>query len=117
MEHYRHTVKLYREICAKVVTGFTGSHDATEALSELELALLHCSDRPEDAVDTALKYLQDIAKKTELSESSDISHINFIDAENMLYITGRITCYCCCCCCFAILDPFLNVFMIGQRVK
>ncbi len=88
MEHYQHTVKLYREICAKVVTNFTGSHDAAEALSELELALLKCGDHPEDAIDTALKYLSDIAKKTELSDSSGISHINFIDAENMLYITG-----------------------------
>ena len=88
VQHYQHTVKVFREVCAKVVTEFTGSHDPTEALSELELALLKCSDNPDEAIDTAIKYLSDIASKTELSQSSGISHINFIDAENMLYMTG-----------------------------
>ena len=88
-EHYQHTVKVFREICAKVITGFTGSHDPTEALSELELALLKCEENPDVAMDVAIKYLTDIASKTEASERSSVSHINFIDAENMLYITGN----------------------------
>ena len=87
-EHYQHTVKVFREICAKVITGFSGSHDATEALSELELAMLNCEQDPDAAMDVALKYLTDIASKTETSRTSSVSHINFIDAENMLYITG-----------------------------
>ena len=88
-EHYQHTVKLFREICAKVITGFTGSHDPTEALSELELALLKCEENPDMAMDVAIKYITDIAGKTESSKTSNVSHINFIDAENMLYITGK----------------------------
>jgi len=90
VQHYEPTVKLFREICAKVVTDFSGSRDPQEALSELELALLKCSDHPEEAFDTALKYLTDIASKTEAQESSSISRINFSDAENMLYITGIV---------------------------
>lgn len=88
-EHYQHTVKVFREICAKVITGFTGSHDPAEALSDLELALLKCDENPDMAMDVAVKYITDIAGKTESSRTSSVSHINFIDAENMLYITGR----------------------------
>ena len=88
-EHYQHTVKVFREICAKVITGFTGSHDPTEALSELELAMLKCEQNPDMAMDIALKYITDIATKTETSRTSNVSHVNFIDAENMLYITGN----------------------------
>lgn len=91
-EHYQHTVKLFREICAKVITSFKGSHDPTEALCELELAMLKCEQDPDAAMDVALKYLSDIASKTEKSETSSVSHINFIDAENMLYITGNYLC-------------------------
>lgn len=89
MEHYTHTVKLFREICAKVISGFTASHDPSEALTELELALLKCEQDPDAAMTTAVTYITDIAKKTEASETSSVSHINFIDAENMLYITGK----------------------------
>lgn len=89
-EHYVQAVKVSREICAKVVSGFTGSHDPKSALSELEIALLECDSNPDGAEETALKYLEDIAQKTKRSESSSISHINFIDAENMLYLTGRL---------------------------
>ena len=88
-EHYTHTVKLFREICAKVISGFTGSYDSSEALSELELAMLQCEQDPDGAMATALTHITDIAKKTEISETSSVSHINFIDAENMLYITGK----------------------------
>ena len=88
-QHYEHTVKVFREICAKVITDFTGSHDPTEALSELELALLKCKQNPDMAMDIAVKYITDIARKTDASQSSSVSHINFIDAENMLYITGK----------------------------
>lgn len=91
VQHYKHTIKVFREICAKVITGFSGSHDPSEALSELEIALLECDSNPEKATDTTLKYLTDIAKKTEASQSGHISHINFIDAENMLYITGKFS--------------------------
>ena len=89
IKHYQHTVQVFREICAKVITGFTGSHDPTESLSELELAMLKCEDDPDTTMDVALKYLNDIASKTKKSETSNVSHINFIDAENMLYITGK----------------------------
>ena len=88
-EHYQHTVKVFREICAKVITDFTGSHDPTEALSELELAMLKCEQNPDVAMDVALKYVNNIASKMETSQTSSVSHINFIDAENMLYITGN----------------------------
>lgn len=90
MQHYQHTVKVFREICAKVVTGFTGSHDPTEALSELELAMLKSDQDPDMAMDVAVKYITEIAGKSQASQSGGISHINFIDAENMLYITGRV---------------------------
>ena len=89
-EHYEQAVKVSREICAKVISGFTGSHDPNSALSELEITLLECDSNPDGAEEIALKYLADIAQKTERSESSSISHINFIDAENMLYLTGNL---------------------------
>ncbi len=92
-QHYEHTVKVFQEICAKVITGFTGSHDPSEALSELELALLKCEEDPDMAMDIAVKYITDIAGKTEASRTSSISRINFIDAENMLYTTGMYTLY------------------------
>ena len=95
-QHYQHTVKVFREICAKVITGFTGSHDPTEALSELELALLKCEQNPDMAMDVAVRYITDIASKTETSKTSTVSHINFIDAENMLYITGNSFCMFVC---------------------
>ncbi len=88
-QHYQHTIKVFREICAKVISGFTGSYDPTEALSDLEVALLECNSNPDKASDTVVKYLTDIASKTEASRTGHISHINFIDAENMLYITGK----------------------------
>jgi len=85
VEHYQHTVKLFREICAKVITSFTGSHDSSEALSELELAMLQCEEKPDVAMDTAVKYLTDFANKTK-----EPGHINISDVENMLYITGEL---------------------------
>ena len=87
-EHYGQAVRVAREICAKMISGFTGSHDPKHALSELELALLECDSNPDGAEEIALKYVVDVAKKTEQSESSSINRINFIDAENMLYLTG-----------------------------
>ena len=72
-EHYQHTVKVFREICAKVITGFTGSHDPAEALSDLELALLKCDENPDMAMDVAVKYITDIAGKTESSRTSSVS--------------------------------------------
>jgi tetratricopeptide (TPR) repeat protein len=86
--HYEQSVKVAREICAKVLSGFSMSHDPLSALSELELAFLAANSDPDKAIDVALKYLQDIAQKVSLSESGAISHVNFIDAENMLYLTG-----------------------------
>lgn len=90
VQHYQHTIKVFREICAKVISGFSGSHDPAEALSELEAAFLECDSNPDKATATAVKYLTDIASKTKASQSGPISHINFIDAENMLYITGKL---------------------------
>lgn len=92
-QHYQHTVKVFREICAKVISDFSGSYDPAEALSELELALLKCELEPDKAMDIAVKYITDIASKTEASQSGGISRINFIDAENMLYITGTLLMY------------------------
>ena len=80
-EHYQHAVKVSREICAKVVSEFTGSYDLKGSLSELELVFLDIDNNPEAALDMATKYLTDIAKKE--------NNVNFIDAENMLYITGN----------------------------
>lgn len=89
-QHYQHTVKVFKEICAKVVTGFTGFHDPSEALSELELAMLKADQSPDIAMDVAAKYITEIAGKLQASKSGGISHINFIDAENMLYISGKV---------------------------
>lgn len=88
-EHYQNTVKVFREICAKVVSNFTGSYDPKEALSELELTMLSCEENSDKAMDVVVKYITDIAGKSEATRTSAISHINFIDAENMLYITGK----------------------------
>jgi len=89
VDHYQHTVKLFREVCAKVITGFTGSHDPLEALTELELALLNCEEKPDLAMDTAVKYLTDFASKT-----NQPGHINISDVENVLYITGKLPGMC-----------------------
>ena len=86
--HYEQAVKVSREICAKVISGFKGSHDPKSALSELEMALLEIDSKPDKALELGTKYLEDIAQKIQLSESSSVNHINFIDAENMLYLTG-----------------------------
>jgi len=58
-------------MCAKVITGFTGSHDSSEALSELELAMLKCEEKLDLTMDTAVKHLTDFANKT-----NELGHIN-----------------------------------------
>ena len=91
--HYEQAVKVSREICAKVISGFKASHDPKSALSELEMALLEIDSKPDKALELGTKYLEDIAQKIQLSESSSVNHINFIDAENMLYLTGMYALY------------------------
>ena len=82
-EHYGQSIKVTRELCAKVVSGYTGSYDLRGSLSELELVFLDAASKPKVAIDVATKYMTDITKKIEEQD------IDFMDAENMLYLTGK----------------------------